>query len=167
MDGNWRSINLKSTNIDDIAQELFKLQGNAAGSDIRMTRVSADPKLVMDAIAKNANNVNRDDYQLAGPGVNNCGARACKAINAGLNEEQRNKNKLISIAKRIVFTPLGGFPELITGKGFTTNAGLNIAGALLGMPAEFQTLNLILGENTTNDFENQFSGNKVYTYKRK
>lgn len=167
MDGNWRSVNLSSTNINDAAQELFKLQGNAAGSDIRMTRVPANPHSVIGAITRNAGNVNRDNYQLAGPGVNNCGSNASKAINAGLSKKQRRKNKLKSIAKRVVSTPLGGLPELIMGKGFTTNAGLSAAGAFLGMPAEFQTLNLILGENTTNDFENQFSGNEVYTYKRK
>ena len=167
MDGNWRSVNLESTNINDAAQELFKLQGNAAGSDIRMTRVSANPNSVIDAITRNANNINRDKYQIAGPGINNCGSNASKAINSGLSKKQRYKNKLKSIAKRIAYTPFGGLPELIMGKGFTTNAGLSAAGFLLGMPTEFQTLNLILGENTTNDFENQFSGNEVYTYKRK
>ena len=167
MQGNWRSVNLTSSNLQDAAQELFALQGDAAGSDIRMTRVRSNPQSVIDAITRNANNVNRDNYQLAGYGVNNCGSNASKAINAGVNKGDRLKNYARGLFKRIVTTPLGGVPELITKKGVTSNAVLNAAGAILGMPATAQTVNLILGENTTNDFENRFKGNEVYTYRRK
>ena len=167
MQGNWRSIDLNSSDLDSAAQELLKFQGNAAGSEVRITPADSNPRDVIRAIDKHAYDVNRPNYRIAGTGINNCGSNATDVINAGLKPETKLTNKLRSAFKRVVTTPFLGLPELIMGKGVTSNAVLGVAGALMGAPRTAQLLNIVLGENTTNDFESQFSGRSTRVFKRK
>jgi hypothetical protein len=133
-----------------------------------MTKVdNAKVSAVLDTINKKAYNKDRTNYCLAGPNVNNCGSNAVEVINAGLDPNTQRKNKVKSVIQRGITTATAGIPELIAGKGMTSNAVLNVTGTLLGVPHWAQMVNLFLGENTTNDFENRFSNNTTYTFNRK
>lgn len=70
---------------------------------------------------------------------------------------------------RVVKTPFAGIPEILFGKGATSNLVLNGLTTVIAphLIPYAQTANILLGENTTNDFENQYLGNETYTYTRK
>ena len=169
MSGNWRKIDVKGSNLESISQELFNAQGKAAGDKVTFTRVNADPEVVIKSINTNAYNPTRDKYTLCGPGVNNCGKQATTAINSGTNSSTNKQNKAMSTIKRVLTGPFAGIPEVLLGKGATSNLVLNGLTTVVAphLIPYAQAASIFLGDNTTNDFENQYLGNETYTYTRK
>lgn len=157
--GNWRRITVPdNASLEQMSQSLLNKQNKHAGNTVRLTHVPADYDKVLQYIESDANNKNRDNYQVCGWNDKNCGSQASDAIQAGTPwyaDAIRGLTSGIHRAAKAITGPISGIAENIL-----TTRGLNNTDL-------FGTLTIASGRDTPQDYEDKYITRPTYSYTRK
>lgn len=154
--GNWRKVTVPdNATMSQMSQHLLSKQGGHAGNTVRLTHVPVDYDKVLSYITQDANNKNRDEYQVCGYNDKNCGSQASAAIQAGTPwyaDAIRGLVSGIHRASKMITGPISGIAE-----GAITTRGKNNTD-FVGPLAAFS------GRDTPQDYEDLYITRSTYNY---